>query len=259
MHPALFHGRCSAECVLFLTNRANRPAREICAQLRRYGINCGEDDILTAATATARYLQKGSYFMIGEAGLREELDRVGMMEDRERPDYVIVSFDRSFDFEKLEATCRLISRGAKFVATNTDRALRLEDRLVPGTGALVAAITAVCGVEPLVMGKPNRFIVEIALARMNLRPDEVMLVGDNVETDMPAGAAAGVHTTLILTGISTREDAVRSPIKPHWIVENFEELSRLVEMLRECDESEKVPDVLMAANGSELPREGVVS
>ena len=240
---------------LFLTNRANRPAREVCLQLRRYGIPCCESDVLTAAAATARYLKTGKYFMIGETGLREELTRIGMTEDSEKPDYVIVSFDRTFDFAKLEAACRLINRGAKFVATNADRALRLEDGLVPGTGAFVAAITAVCGVEPLVIGKPNRFIVDIALERLGLKPHEVIMVGDNVETDVPAGTAAGLQTVLILTGISTREDAVRSRVKPHYIVENFEELSRLVETMKECDESGKASEVLLAANEPGLPGE----
>jgi len=142
---------------------------------------------------------------------------------------VIVSFDRTFDYHKLSVATRLIERGAQFVATNTDRALRLENGIAPGTGSLVAAVEAATGVAPLVIGKPERPLFEMVLKEMGLAGADVIAVGDNLETDIPAGAAAGMRTVLILTGISTRADLAHARVPPTWVVETFAELRALID------------------------------
>ena len=145
------------------------------------------------------------------------------------PDYVVVSFDRYFTYEKLEKACRFIDQGAKYSATNPDKGLRTEEGIVPGTGAIVAAVTASCGGEPVFIGKPERLIVDIELERLGMAADDVIMVGDNISTDIVAGQKAGVRTVLMLTGISTRKDLENSPIQPTWVVENYEQLSRIVQ------------------------------
>ncbi len=212
---------------MFVTNRSNRSDGDVCAHLRGYGIDCDENDIISTAYATALHLDKGSYYAIGEENLLDTLNRHGFTYDDKAPDYVIVSFDREFNYNKLKVAVGLIYEGAKFISTNPDRALKMYDSILPGTGAIVAAVEAGSGVAPMTIGKPERAIFDIAIDRMNIDRSEVIAVGDNLLTDIPAGGAAGIRTALILTGMSKREDVVDSPVEPTWIVENYQELKEV--------------------------------
>jgi len=214
---------------LFVTNRANRVPEAICAQLEEHGIPCRVQDVLTSAQATAQHLGSGSAYIIGEEGLRVALEEEGFTITSERPDYVIVGFDRTFDFEKLRTACRLIDAGAVFMATNADPRLKTRDGLRPGTGAIVAALEAVCGPPARIVGKPQPLIFEMALQNLGLDASDVIAVGDNLETDIAAGNRAGMRTALLLTGVSQREEVADSPFAPTWIAEDYDELARLVD------------------------------
>ncbi len=215
-------GRC-----LFATNRANRTPERIRDQLNSYGIACTADDVLTSSQATVQYLKHGSVFFIGEEGLQRELENAGMKITDTSPDYVIVSFDRTVTYEKIKKACRLIDAGAKFIATNPDKALRTEEGIVPGTGAIVAAITTGCGREPLVIGKPERLIMDMSLERLGMTCDEVIVIGDGIATDIPAGKKAGMRTVLLLTGVTRREEISASPDQPTWVAEDYKEMTNL--------------------------------
>jgi 4-nitrophenyl phosphatase len=214
--------------VLFVTNRSNRTPESVCAQLRGYGISCTTGDILTSAQATARHLGRGSFFSIGEEGLDQALLGAGLVMDHQNPDYVVVGFDRAIDYKKIEKATRLIRAGARFIATNPDKAVNADGGISPGNGAIVAAIAAATGADAFVVGKPERAIIDIAIERMGLAPEHVILVGDNLETDIRAGRNAGIRTVLILTGVSTRSEVTRSPVKPHRIVEDYAALTEVV-------------------------------
>jgi len=214
---------------LYVTNRANRSAEEVCAQLKRYGIACDAGDVLTSAQATVQYLKKGTVFYIGEQSFGKLLEDNGFKVSEDSPDYVIISFDRRVTKEKISKAAGLIKRGAKFIATNPDKALKIEGGVMPGTGAIVEAVAKEAGVQPAVMiGKPEKLIIEMGIKMLGLKKNEVILVGDNVETDIPAGAKAGIRTALILTGISSRNDVHGMAVQPTWVVESFEELEDIV-------------------------------
>lgn len=213
---------------LFVTNRANRTPEEVCTQLGGFGISCGVEQVVTSAQVTADYIKTGRVFCVGEEGLQRELEARGITVTEEKPDYVVVSFDRTFTYAKLQTACRLIRAGAQFIATNPDRCLEVEGGTVPGTGALVAAVATGSGTTPVMMGKPERRIMDVSLQRLGLGPDETIAVGDNVETDIPAGQRAGMRTALILTGVSTRQETERAAVAPTWIVDGFEELWEIV-------------------------------
>lgn len=213
---------------LFVTNRANRTPGEILAQLNRQGIPCSEGDILTSAEATALYLKKGRVFFIGEKGLETALRNAGHTITDDNPDYVVVSFDRGFNYEKLSKACTLIHKGAQFIATNPDKALPLEEGLSPGTGAIVAAVQAGCGTAPLLIGKPEKLIIEMAIRQLGMTASEVISVGDNVDTDIAAGKKAGIRTAIILTGVSSQADVDKAPVRPTWVVRDYGELVSIV-------------------------------
>jgi 4-nitrophenyl phosphatase len=214
---------------LFVTNRASRTPATVARQLRLLGIPCRASDVFTSADATANHIRRGSVFMVGERGLRVALRKAGIVLTDKRPDWVVVSLDRAFTYRKLATATRCIGAGSRFIATNADRGLPTEAGLVPGTGAHVAAMSAATGRAPLVIGKPQPAIMRMALRHMGLRARDVISVGDNVETDVPAGIRAGMRTALLLTGVSDRRAARRSPIEPTWIFNNYGDLARLVE------------------------------
>lgn len=216
---------------LFVTNRANRTPREISLHLKDIGIPCRDSDVLTSAEATAKYIGKGSVYCIGEKGMKRAIRQQELTLNDRNPDCVIVSFDRSFTYGKLFKACQLIHAGSKFIATNPDKGLKTDEGIYPGTGAIIAAVVSCTGVEPLVIGKPERLIVDMALDKINLAKKEVLMVGDNIETDIVAGKKAGVRTVLMLTGISKRQHVCKSRVKPTWIVENYIGLEKLVNEL----------------------------
>jgi HAD superfamily hydrolase (TIGR01450 family) len=122
----------------------------------------------------------------------------------------------------------LISRGAKFIATNPDPRLHIEGGIVPGTGAVVAAVEMASGQKPVYVGKPEKLIFEMALECMGVSAEESLSLGDNLQTDILAGINAGMKTALILTGASTRADIERLGIKPTIVVESFAELNNFI-------------------------------
>lgn len=216
---------------LFVTNRSNRKPEDVAAHLREYGIPCEVEHVLTSSQATVQYLKQGSAYVIGEEGLTSELSKAGIAITDQNPDYVIVSLDRQFNYDKLMVACNLIAGGATFIATNPDKVLKVATGLNPGTGSIVAAVEAASGVTPLVIGKPEKLIMEMALARLGLAAGDVIAVGDNVMTDIPAGAAAGMRTVLLLTGVSQRHEADAGPFRPDWVLDGFAELTDLVRLL----------------------------
>ena len=213
---------------VFITNRANRTPEAVAEHLRSYGIACTTDDVLTSAQTTAQVLPKGSVYIIGEEGIRRALADAGFVEDDRHPDYVVVSYDRSFSYHALMQACRLVKAGARFVATNPDKYLTLEDGIMPGTGAIVAAVTACTGQEPMVIGKPQPLIFQTALKRFRLRPEETVAMGDNLLTDIPAGINAGLRTIFVTTGVSTRAELAASPCAPTWVVDSYAEVAAII-------------------------------
>ena len=213
---------------LFVTNRSNRTPDRISAQLRRYGIACDPGDVLTTAMATAKHVGSGSAYMVGEEGLRLALENEGITVTEDHPDYVIVGWDRSISFEKLKVATRLIYEGATFIATNPDPCLRTHEGILPGTGAIVAAVSAAVKREPLVIGKPEPLIFNTAIDILGIDKTCVIAVGDSLDTDVAAGCRAGIRTALMLTGNSRREDVAGADYAPTWVCSDFNELAQVV-------------------------------
>lgn len=217
--------------VLFVTNRANRLPETIACQLNGMGISCSEADILTSSQATADCLEPSSAYTIGEDGLeRALLDRGFTLTDK-NVRYVIVSYDRSFNYDKLSTACNLIFNGAEFIATNPDKSLPLDGFLQPGTGAIVAAVAAGSGRNPRIIGKPEPLILESAARKLGIHPSDILALGDNVETDIPSAVRAGMKSAVILTGISSRKDLEKSSLKPDYTVSTYSDLTDIVKGL----------------------------
>lgn len=223
--------------VALITNNAQRTARQYAEKLRRMGIFLEPEVILPAGEATALHMRRSAppgarVYVIGHDGLTEPLKEAGFVLTDDHPEYVVVGLDRDFTYEKLAIACQAVRAGAQFIASNTDATLPTETSLLPGGGALVAAIEACTGVKPLVIGKPETAMLESALARIGVAATEAAIVGDRLETDVLAGKRAGLSTILVLTGVTTRRDVGASDVKPDYVFENLIELRAALERAR---------------------------
>lgn len=217
-----------------ITNNAQRTSIQYSEKLRTMGIEVEEEAILPAGEATALRLTHmarpgARVYVIGQDGLVLPLDRAGFTLTDEQPEYVVVGLDLAFTYEKLRIACQSIQRGARFIAANTDATVPVENGLLPGSGSLVAAVTTCTGVVPLVIGKPQPTMLEMALSDMGLVSSEAAIIGDRLETDVLAGQKAGLTTILVLTGVTSVLDVKQSAIKPDYVFEDLIELRRALE------------------------------
>jgi NagD protein len=216
----------------FLTNNSQRTCRDVAAKLSRLGIDAEEEHVFTSAVATARFLsaQKpgGTAFVIGEGGLLTALHQNGYAVVDHDPDYVVVGEGRTFNLELVEAAVRMISRGAKLIATNLDPSCPTERGVRPGCGALVALLETATGVRAFSVGKPSPVMLRAARKELGLTTDETTMIGDTLDTDILGGVQLGFRTVLVLSGGTRREDLDRSAYRPDVVVENLAEFAGLM-------------------------------
>jgi NagD protein len=213
---------------LILTNNPLYTQRDLQHRLQRIGIDVTEDRIYTSALATAQFLKmqlpNGTAFVIGESGLTQALHEAGYVLTDHHPDYVVVGETTSLNYERLTQAVRLVSQGARFIATNPDPSGPGDGGLVPACGAIVAFIQSATGVELYFVGKPNALMMRTALRYLNEHSENAIMVGDRMDTDIRVGTEAGLETVLVLTGVSTREMVETFPYRPTRIVESVAEL-----------------------------------
>lgn len=207
-------------CVL-VTNNATASPDEVIQRLDEMGVPIQAEEVLTSAQATAQYLagrlEAGSnLYAIGEAGLRQALRREGfdLLEAADHADAVVVGMDRQLTWGKLAEAALAINAGAAFVGTNPDPSFPTERGLVPGNGAILAALQAATGVDPTVIGKPEPHLFHQALTRLGVSAEQALVLGDRLSTDILGGQRAGIATALLLTGVTNVEDLDTSEIQP---------------------------------------------
>ena len=213
---------------LVLTNNSIFTQRDLSARLRGIGLNVPEEAIWTSALATARFLEDqrpgGSAFVIGEAGLTTALHSAGYTLAERDPDYVVIGETRTYSFERITQAIRFVADGARFIATNPDPTGPTPQGPVPATGSVAALISRATGVEPYFVGKPNPLMMRSALNAIDAHSESAAMVGDRMDTDVVSGLEAGMHTVLVLTGITQREDTERFPYRPSRIVDSIADL-----------------------------------
>jgi len=224
--------------VRYYTNNSSRTRKFYSRRLHSMGIDAPVDDIMTSSYAAALHfveagVQGKTVYQIGEEGIKEELEAVGMrvIRDLDEPDakidFVVVGIDREFHYRKLARAQEAILSGAKFIATNEDATFPVEGgRVLPGGGCMVAAIRTATAKRPILIGKPETYALDKILQLADVPAERAVMVGDRLETDILVGNRAGVHTVLVLTGISSREEAeqVSEDMKPDEIIETLAEL-----------------------------------
>jgi len=223
--------------VMMATNNSMSTPQAYERKLAAMGIDIPASAVITSALATRDYLVRtlpegSGIYVIGMPALREQLfDETSfhpVQYSEEHPAAVVLGLDLQFTYDKLNAAHQALQRGARFIATNSDSTLPTETGLVPGAGSIVAALATASGQLPFVIGKPETPMLEMAMARMGTRPDETVMLGDRLDTDVLAGQRAGMPTVLVLSGVSTREDLANVAVLPDVVVSD---LPSLVEAL----------------------------
>ncbi|HMB50868.1 MAG TPA: HAD-IIA family hydrolase [Natronoarchaeum rubrum] len=222
--------------LLLFSNNPTKRQDHYAERLASHDIEIDASRFLTAATVTAEYLAdahaEDDLLVIGEPGLtsllRERDLALGAAPDE--ADAVVGSIDRKFDYDQLaEALWALDDDGVDFLGTDPDVTIPSEDRLVPGTGAILGAISAAAGREPdRILGKPSEAATEAALDRLGVPAESVLVVGDRLDTDIQLGERAGMTTALVLTGVTDRDDVAASDVTPDHVLESIADVEELL-------------------------------
>jgi NagD protein len=213
---------------LVLTNNSIYTRRDLAARLRTSGLDVPEESIWTSALATAKFLEDqrpgGSAFVIGEAGLTTALHASGYTLTERSPDYVVLGETRTYSFERITLAIRLIDSGARFIATNPDATGPTLEGPLPATGSVAALISRATGVDPYFVGKPNPLMMRSALNAIDAHSETTAMIGDRMDTDIVSGLEAGMHTILVLSGLTTRDETERYPYRASRIIDSVADL-----------------------------------
>ena len=212
---------------VLVTNNASKTPEQYVAKLAQMGVRTTPEHVLNSALATAAYLADraapGAWvYALGGPGTINALQERGFrLSAGDRADYVVASWDRDLTWNKLATATRLILEGAEFIGTNPDVTFPLETTLAPGAGSLLATLESTTGVTPTVIGKPYPSLYRQALSRMEAAPDETLVIGDRLNTDILGGVRLGLRTALLLSGVTHAEQVPHSAIHPDVIFENL--------------------------------------
>ena len=225
---------------MLATNNATKTAAMYTDRLARFGVDVPPAQILTSSEATASYLAEqyppgAAAYIIGAQGLYDAITAHGF-QTITAPDvrggataaFVVVGLSSAVTYEELAMASLLVQRGVPFIGTNPDPTYPSEWGPLPGAGALLAVISTATGIQPTIIGKPGPIVFQEAIKRLGGDVTGVAMVGDRLSTDIYGAKAAGLRAILVLSGISTREEADAGPVRPDYI---FADITELAEFL----------------------------
>ncbi|KAI8915869.1 HAD-like domain-containing protein [Gorgonomyces haynaldii] len=237
--------------VLFVTNNASKSRKDYIAKFAKLGITITEDDVFGSAYASAYYMAntlnlKGEkVYVVGMKGLTHELESCGIqwagsyldnenitdMTDVEGivPDpaikAVVLGFDLDINYKKIaKAFTYVNSQNCHFIATNADSTYPTNDRIFPGTGALLSTLITSLGRQPKVIGKPHQTMLDVIVDKYHLNRSRTIMVGDRLDTDILFGQQGSMKTLLVMTGVTTKEALEKTDIRPDFVLPSFGDL-----------------------------------
>ncbi len=222
--------------IALATNNATMTVADNLNKLAGFGVRLDPWQVVTSSDAIAnalcdRYPARGAVFAVAEAGAIAALSEAGFRvivdpDDASPVVAVVAGIDRGLTYKKLNRATMHIRTGAAFYGTNPDPTFPTPEGLVPGAGAVLAALTAASGTTPIVVGKPAPFLFQLAAQRMHLARAQVLVVGDRLETDVDGGHAWGARTALVLSGVSTRSQLQGRSVQPDFVADDLAQLLR---------------------------------
>jgi len=222
--------------LFFFSNNPIRDGEEYVTYLTEQGLNVQPNEAGSAGDVTVRYLQKhhngDTIYFIGSEGLKNQLKRAGLQltDSRVDSDVALVSWTPEFGYEDMDNALSVIDEQTTFLGTDPDRTFPDENgEVTPGSGAIIDAVAVTVGREPdAILGKPSPWAQEFALDRLGIPPEECLVVGDRLDTDLLLGEQAGMTTALVLTGVTDRSDIDSGPVTPDYVLEDLTAIERVL-------------------------------
>lgn len=231
----LRHIRESGGRYRFLTNNSSKSVNAYVEKMTRLGIPAVAEDFLTSVDALILYLREKRweakrFYVCGTQSMKSQLRAAGftVTEECDEADALLMGFDTELTFRKLEDACILLGRGVEYVATNPDWVCPTRYGYVPDCGSVCEMLYRATGRRPFVIGKPKPEMPLLAMKAAGYSPEETVLVGDRLYTDIASGANAGIDTVLVLSGEAKEADVPASEIKPTFVLQNVKELLHMI-------------------------------
>lgn len=213
---------------LFLTNNSSKSAKAYVEKLARLGIESTVEDFLTSVDATILYLQANHpgklVYASGTKTFCQQLIEAGIRVTthlEEGIEVLVHGNDTELNFQKLEDSCILLNRGVHFIATNPDWVCPTWYGYVPDCGSVCWMLEKATGRKPIFIGKPQPEMAKLAMARYGYKPEEAVMIGDRLYTDIASGINAGIDACFVLSGEGTLEDLKTSPVQPTMVYDNI--------------------------------------
>lgn len=219
--------------VVLVTNNSTLTVDQYVKKLESYRFHVDRSSVITSSLATAQFLKKnfpqgGSVYVIGEVGVRLTLEEHGFHHSSENPLFVVVGMDRELTYDKLKKATLLIRSGIPFIATNSDRTFPVPEGLVPGAGAIVEALKAATDVNPTIIGKPSPIMFQVAVDQLETSVDNILVVGDRLETDIAGAQELGMKTALVLSGVTNSNQVEEWKPPPDFIARDLDHILELL-------------------------------
>jgi 4-nitrophenyl phosphatase len=220
--------------VMLATNNATRSISQFVDKFKSLGVLIESWQVINSGQAAAHYLKKiypkgGPLYIVGEEGLINTMAEAGFYQSEDHPLGVLAGLNRQLTYEMLRKACLLIRSGLPFYGTNPDATFPSPEGLIPGAGTVIGAIEIASGVQAHLMGKPSPEMYRVALERLDTEASRTLVVGDRLDTDIAGGQVLGCLTGMVLTGVSTLEEAHQQTPPPDIIAED---LTSLLELTR---------------------------
>lgn len=220
---------------LFVSNNPTKAPPAYVDRLGSAGYDVDADRVITAGTVTTDYLRRhhadDELLCIGASGLLDQFADVGLSttEDVDAADALVASIDYEFDYDDLCTALWALDRGIPFIGTDPDVVIPAPERDVPGSGAVIRSIAAVAERDPdIVLGKPSAPAIEMVRERLPYPPEECLVVGDRLNTDIELGARAGMTTALVLSGVTDEETLADGDVEPDHVLDDLGEIHRVI-------------------------------
>ncbi|WKA52199.1 TIGR01457 family HAD-type hydrolase [Planococcus liqunii] len=209
----------------FVTNNASMTQLQLHQKLARFGIDTTESQIMSSALAAAKYIKRWypnkTVFVIGSDGLHQALAQEGISQVEQDADIVVMGIDPAVNYEKLATACLEVRKGAVFLSTNRDLAFPSERGLLPGNGAFTTLVAASTGVDPVYIGKPEGHMLDAILYEHGFEKNDMVMIGDNYDTDILAGVHFEIDTVHVNTGVTPMEDVMKKDVQPTHLLEHL--------------------------------------
>jgi len=215
--------------VTLATNNGTHTVEEYINKLAGFGVKVEDWQIVTSSMATSYMVKKdfpngGPVYIMGSPALETFLNMDGFYHSTKNPQAVVAGLNWEVNYSMLKDTALMIQKGLPFYFTNPDPSYPIPEGIAPGAGAILAALETATGAKARLAGKPEPFLFELAMQRMEVRPEETMVIGDRLSTDILGGYNVGCKTVLVLTGVNTLDDLEKWQPKPDLVIENISQL-----------------------------------